>query len=130
MIAGVGLDVVELERVDRLLAGSAGSRFMARVLTAAERDRCRERAGRRLLEFVAGRFAAKEAVVKALGCGIGAAVGFLDIEVLPDASGRPECRLSPEAWARLGLEEERHHLHVAITHERSLAAATAIVERL
>jgi len=130
MIVGVGLDMVELERVDKLLAGSAGSRFAARVLTEGERERGRGMSGRRLTEFVSGRFAAKEAIVKALGCGIGSAVGFQDIEVLPDSSGRPRCRLSPEAWERLGLKEELHRVHVAITHERSMASATAIAERI
>lgn len=129
MIVGIGLDVVELGRMEKLLAGSAGSRFAARVLTDAELARYETLAGRRAAEFAAGRFAAKEAVVKALGCGIGAAVGFRDVEVLPDGAGRPICRLSPEAWERLGMIEANHRIHVAITHERSLAAATAMVER-
>ncbi|RUS46616.1 holo-ACP synthase [Cohnella sp. AR92] len=129
MIVGIGIDMVELERLDKLLAGSAGSRFLERVLTESERSRCRELSGRRAVEFVAGRYAAKEAIVKALGCGIGRLVGFADMEVLPDPSGRPCCRLSAEAWERLGLKEERHRLHVAITHERSMAAATAVFER-
>ncbi|CAM3674245.1 holo-ACP synthase [Cohnella lubricantis] len=129
MIVGIGLDVVELGRMEKLLAGPAGGRFAARVLTSGELARYEALAGRRAAEFAAGRFAAKEAVVKALGCGIGQAVGFRDIEVLPDAAGRPIGRLSADAWARLGMEESVHSIHVAITHERSLAAATAIVER-
>jgi len=130
MIVGVGLDVVELERIVRLLAGPAGEKFAARVLTAGELAQWQALSERRAAEFMAGRFAAKEAVVKALGCGIGAAVGFRDIEVLPNSAGRPACRLQARAWGRLGLEPERHLIHVAITHERSLAAATALVERL
>lgn len=129
MIVGIGLDLVDLGRIEKLLVGSAGDRFADRVLTEGERARYGTLAGRRAAEFLAGRFAAKEAVVKALGCGIGSAVGFLDIEVLPDGAGRPECRLSPEAWGRLGMNDSDYALHVAITHERSMAAATAIVER-
>lgn len=129
MIVGIGLDMVELERMEKLLSGPAGGRFAARVLTEAELARFRTLSGRRAAEFAAGRFAAKEAVVKALGCGIGAAVGFGDVEVLPGASGRPECRLSAAAWDRLGLDAAAHAIHVAITHERSMAAATAVVER-
>jgi len=129
MIVGIGLDVVETERLAKLLAGSAGERFVARVLSDRELALYRKLAARRALEFVAGRFAAKEAVVKALGCGIGAAVGFRDLEVLPDEFAKPGCRLAEAAWKRLGLAPDRHAIHVTITHERSLAAATAIVER-
>ncbi|MCC3374831.1 holo-ACP synthase [Cohnella sp. REN36] len=128
MIIGVGLDVVEMERMAKLLAGDSGRKFAERVLTAAELDHYAGMQPRRAVEFAAGRFAAKEAVVKAFGCGIGATVGFHDIELLPDASGRPLCRLSEEAWGRLGLHGAGHSIHVAITHERKLAAATAIVE--
>ncbi|MBN2982049.1 holo-ACP synthase [Cohnella algarum] len=128
MIVGIGLDLVELQRMEGILAGQAGERFVARVLTDAEQERYRALPQRRAVEFAAGRFAVKEAVVKALGCGIGAAVGFRDIEVLPDAGGKPVCSVSARAWERLGLAAGERIVHVAITHERSTAAATAIVE--
>lgn len=130
MIEGIGIDVVEMERMAKLLAGESGPRFAARVLTAAELERYGGMQPRRAVEFAAGRFAAKEAVVKALGCGIGSCVGFRDIEVLPDERGRPSCRMASEAWTRLGLQEAAYRLHVAITHERRLAAATATLERI
>lgn len=129
MIDGVGLDVVELERMERILK-NAGARFADKVLTEKERARWAELPARRRLEFIAGRFAAKEAVVKALGCGIGSAVGFRDVEILPDGAGRPVCALSDAAWLRLGLEGGRRRIHVAITHERKWAASTAVIERI
>lgn len=130
MIVGVGLDVVELERMERILKQSHGTRFVQRVLTERERDRWKELPVRRGLEYVAGRFAAKEAVAKAFGCGIGTAVGFQDIEIVASGDGRPECRLSAAGWQRLEKREDQHRIHVAITHERKLAAASAIVEQL
>ncbi|MFD2330613.1 holo-ACP synthase [Cohnella sp. GCM10020058] len=130
MIEGIGIDVVEMERMAKLLAGDTGGRFAARVLTPSELERYSQMQPRRAVEFAAGRFAAKEAVVKAIGCGIGSSVGFRDIEVLPDERGRPSCRLSPEAWSRLGMTEASYRMHVAITHERRLAAATATLERI
>lgn len=90
MIAGIGSDIVELDRIRRLLAGERGRRFSERVLTHAERE-IGERRESGFGEFVAGRFAAKEAVSKALGCGIGGQVGFRDIEIIPDERGRPVC---------------------------------------
>ncbi|XID90629.1 holo-ACP synthase [Paenibacillaceae bacterium WGS1546] len=129
MIVGIGLDVVELARMDSLLSGPAKARFIARVLTPGERAVWSALPGRRALEFAGGRFAAKEAVVKAIGCGIGAKVGFQDIEVLSDECGKPVCSLSEGALRRLGWEDRAYRLHVAITHERALAAATALIEK-
>ena len=129
MIIGIGHDLVEMNRMQRVLDGPTADRFAARILTPAEQKRGNARGGRRT-EYLAGRFAAKEAIVKALGCGIGGKVGFLDIEVLPDASGKPECRLSDQAWQRLGLSSEDVRLHISITHERSLASAYAIAEHI
>lgn len=128
MIVGIGLDVVELDRLARM-SQPIGVRFAAKVLTVQERERWASLPGPRALEFVAGRFAAKEAIVKALGCGIGATVGFHDIEIMPDVNGKPVCRLSESAWHRLGWRSDQYIIHVAITHERKIAAANAIVEQ-
>ncbi len=128
-IVGIGLDVVEMERIAGVLDGSAGERFVARVLTARENELLQGMPAKRRAQFVAGRFALKEAVVKALGCGIGSAVGFHDIESLPDELGKPVCKLSDSALARLGLAGRTLRVHVAITHERTIAAATAIIEK-
>jgi holo-[acyl-carrier protein] synthase len=132
MIVGVGIDMVELERVGRIMdkPHGGGLRFADKVLTAGERERWAALPSRRALEFLAGRFAAKEAVVKALGCGIGAVAGFRDIEILPDAMGKPVCLLSDKAWSSLGAAGADHCIHLAITHERTMAAATAVVERI
>ncbi|MFC0213423.1 holo-ACP synthase [Paenibacillus chartarius] len=128
MIIGVGIDMLEIERMRRILEGAAGERFLQRVLTAAELELAAERKGR-LAEFAAGRFAAKEAVVKALGCGIGAQVGFRDLEVLPGLHGKPGCRIEPAALDRLGLRDGEVTIHLSITHSQAMAAAYAIVER-
>jgi len=132
MIVGIGHDVVEIGRVARIMEGTAAERFRRRVLTDAECEAARARGNS--AEFVAGRFAAKEAVVKALGCGIGQAVGFRDIEIMPDAAGKPHCVLSADAWSRLASAGGRFAdgpvlLHVSISHERSIASAFAIAER-
>jgi holo-[acyl-carrier protein] synthase len=131
MIVGIGLDMVELQRIGRIIQQpSGGARFADRVLTGREKERWAALPSRRALEFLAGRFAAKEAVVKALGCGIGATAGFRDIEILPDAGGKPVCVLSDGAWQRLGAQGAQHRILVAITHERTMAAATAVVEQI
>lgn len=126
MIIGIGTDLVEISRVRRFLEGASGQRFLERVLTPGERELALERRGR-LAEFVAGRFAAKEAVVKALGTGIGGVTGFHDVEVLPREGGRPAAVLSEGAMERLGLKPGTV-IHLSITHTAELAAAYAVVE--
>ncbi|WP_028551787.1 holo-ACP synthase [Paenibacillus sp. UNC451MF] len=126
MIIGIGTDLLDIARVKSILESTAGERFMQRILTEAERELASQRKGR-LAEFVAGRFAAKEAVSKALGCGIGKQVSLQDMEVLPDALGKPGCRLSDEALQRLQLPNGAI-VHLSITHTESMAMAYAIVE--
>ncbi|KRE92370.1 4'-phosphopantetheinyl transferase [Paenibacillus sp. Soil766] len=128
MIIGVGTDLLEIARVRSMLEGSSGDRFMERILTPAERDLAQKRRGR-LAEFVSGRFAAKEAIVKAIGCGIGKQIGFQDVEVLPDALGKPICTVKEDALLRAGLSGS-HRIHISITHTESMAAAYAIVEQV
>jgi holo-[acyl-carrier protein] synthase len=124
VIVGLGLDLVEIGRVARLLDGppALAERFLARCFTAAERGYCearRDRAGR-----YAARFAAKEAAVKALGAPPG--VRWLDLEVAR-GDGAPGLRLSGEAAAaaaRLGVTR----VHLALTHDGGVAAATVVLE--
>lgn len=131
MIIGIGTDLTEIERVAKLLQRGDGvaARFVNRILTEEERKLMDARAARKH-EFLAGRFAAKEAVVKALGTGIGAVTGLHDIEVVADGNGRPVCRISSGAWERLGLDAERVRVHVSISHTDTFASAMAVVEQL
>ncbi len=121
--------MLEIQRVVKIAAGSSGTRFIRRILTGQELVLARSRGGK-AAEFIAGRFSAKEAVVKALGCGIGKTVGFQDIEILPDAQGKPVVSLSAEAWGRLLLTEHEYTIHLTITHSRELASAFVVVEQL
>lgn len=129
MIYGIGNDVLEIGRISTLLASRQGKGFLQRILTERELALAEGRKGK-AAEFAAGRFAAKEAVVKALGCGIGAKVGFQDIEILPDREGKPVVSLSEEAWNRMLLASGRHAIHLAITHSGDLASAFAVVEQV
>ncbi|QHT59770.1 holo-[acyl-carrier-protein] synthase [Paenibacillus lycopersici] len=130
MIIGIGHDLASLERIEKTLRGSAGARFQERILTERERAMASEYNGRRFVEFVGGRFAVKEAVAKAFGCGIGGTLGFLDIEVGREESGKPLCRLSADAWDRLGLLSSDTAIHVSISHDYALASAYVIAERI
>ncbi len=128
MIYGVGMDMLEINRMKKIIGSKAAKRFLERILTQAERDLADKRKGR-LSEFIAGRFAAKEAVVKALGSGIGQSVGFQDIEILPNELGKPCCTITAEALERVGFTMDTNlRIHLSITHSESMAAAYVIIE--
>ena len=121
MIIGMGTDIVELARLDTAMK-RGGEAFLRRVYTAAELDE-----GKGRLEYLGGRWAAKEAAAKALGCGIGAGCSFTDVEITDAPSGAPV--LTCRARAAKALEEKRGvRWHVSISHERAYAVATVIVE--
>jgi holo-[acyl-carrier protein] synthase len=114
----VGIDVIELDRVARLLSRHP-ERFLARVYTEAEIAFCRGR-----IPELAARFAAKEATMKALGTGI-RGVGWREIEVLPNRRGKPLLMLhgrAKERAARLGLGD----LDISLTTAREFAAAVVV----
>lgn len=126
MIFGIGNDMVEIERMHRMLQGRSGEKLQERILTSAEREL--PGSASRPAEFMAGRFAAKEAVSKAFGCGIGKILSFQDIRIIPGEHGKPLVFLTEEAWSKLGMQAENTLIHISITHERKLAAAFAVIE--
>ncbi len=117
-----GVDMVECER----LAGAIerhGERFLSRVFTEAERAYARDR--KRRIEHLAGRFAAKEAVLKVLGTGWSRGIAWTDVEVLNEPSGRPRIRLSgrcDELARSAGLGE----ILISISHIKTHAIASGI----
>ncbi len=115
MIAGIGLDVVELDRIAKLDVKS--SKFRLRILTLAELKIYESLTNHRQTEFLAGRFAAKEAYAKANGTGIGATCNFTDIAILPEESGKPV----------LYFNDSKVSGFVSITHTKTLAAAQVIL---
>lgn len=119
----VGIDAVELERVAAAWERH-GARFLDRVYTAAEQELAGR--GEGPLQFYAGRFAAKEAVLKVLGTGWAKGLAFRDVEVLRDAWGKPEVRLGGAAAARAAeLGFAPGSILVSITHTRRDAIAVA-----
>lgn len=128
MIIGIGTDMVEIPRVDRIMTSRMADKFLERVLTRAEQQEIMSR-GSRAVEYVAGRFAVKEAVAKALGCGIGRIVGFQDMSIEADPFGKPICKLSQSAWRRLEIKQKAQ-IHTTITHTNAHALAFVIIEAI
>lgn len=126
-IVGHGIDIVETERIRRLTL-EHGQRFLDRCFTPAEQSYCNRNEKRRF-EHLAGRFAAKEAILKVIGTGWSGGIAWTDIEILPSAAGQPLVTLTGETLAiaqRLGIT----HWFVSISHIETHATASAIGERL
>jgi holo-[acyl-carrier protein] synthase len=117
-MTSVGIDAIEIRRVAAVYRRH-GERFLGRVYTERERDRYRGR-----INELAARFAAKEAVSKALGTGM-IGVSWREIEVLPDPRGKPLVHLHGRARLRaeeLGLRE----FAISLTHTADLAIAFVV----
>lgn len=127
MLVGMGTDIVEVERISAGLE-RFGPRYAAKILSPAELALLAPGGGLPPAVRLAGRFAAKEAAVKALGTGFSAGIGLHDVEILADAGGRPLLSLAGRARMRLQQLGARS-LHVSISHERHYAVAVVILEK-
>ena len=124
MIAGSGIDVVEIVRIQRII-DRFGPRFLDRVYLAAEQAYCLRK--RNSAESFAARFAAKEAAAKALGTGISNGVNWLEIEVIREPSGRPTLRFHGRAAqiaSHLGVVRSA----LSLTHTAEIAVASVVLE--
>ena len=125
MILGTGFDLTALPRIQKQME-IREERFLARFLTDAERAALPDEPARRVA-YSAGRWAAKEAAVKALGTGFSSGIGFHDVEIITLEGGRPELRLhgkAKEVANVLGVTTT----HISISHERDMAGAMVILE--
>ncbi len=124
-IAGIGSDIVRIERIRQVLQRHP-ERFVARVLT--EEERCALTRQRDSAAFVAKRFAAKEAAAKALGVGIAEGVSFTDFNVAHTAAGQP--LLEVRGRARRLMDQARiERAHLSLSDESEYALAFVVLER-
>lgn len=122
-ILGIGFDIVETERIAQALE-KFGDKFLRRIYTPNEIEYCRSMKFPNL--HFAARFAAKEAISKAFGTGIGAAIGWKEMEIVKRTSGEPYVQLHG------GAEEHARKLHVcevwvSLSHTEKYGAANALV---
>ena len=124
MVLGTGIDIIEVDRI-RSSFEKFGERFVNRILRPAEIAYCLRH--RDPGPFLAARFAAKEAISKSFGTGIGAQLGWQDMEVGRKESGEPFVILH-DAGTRLLSERRARIVHLTLSHTRHYAAAMAILE--
>lgn len=124
MIAGLGVDIVEIERVQKLI-DRFGERFINRVLTAQEIQQFERR--NRSATFLSSRFAAKEAASKALGRGIADGLNFHSFEVSNDRYGKPQLQLHGVAF-ELGQQMKVSRTLLTLSDEKHYAVAMVVME--
>ena len=125
MILGVGIDIIEVARIASSYE-KFGDRFVNRILHANEIAYCLSH--KEPAPFIAVRFAAKEAISKAFGTGIGASLGWLDMEIRRKASGEPFVVLHGRG-KKLFKAHRAKNLLVSLSHTANYAAATAVLEK-
>jgi holo-[acyl-carrier protein] synthase len=121
-IVAHGIDLVDCPRIEQMIQRH-GERFIKRVFTAAEQAYARK--NKNEVEKLAGRFAAKEAILKLIGTGWRGKIAWTDIEIINNAAGQPEVTLGGEVKKiadKLGIE----HISVSITHTANFAIASAV----
>ena len=118
-IKGVGNDIIEIDRIEKSIE-RYGERFLNRIFTEKEIAYCKKRTMH--ARHFAGRFAAKESIAKALGCGIGKTLSWQDLEILNDLQGKPIATLNPNKAKY--FNDPR--LSISISHCKSYASAIAI----
>jgi holo-[acyl-carrier protein] synthase len=124
MVVGIGTDLIEITRIAKSI-DRFGERFLRRVFTPREIAYCQTK--KNAAESFAARFAAKEAGAKALGTGISHGIGWLELEVAREPSGKPRLELTGRAaeWAaKLGVGKTA----LSLTHNRDVALAVVVME--
>ncbi len=121
-IVAHGIDLVDFPRIEEMV-NRHGKRFLNKVFTATEQAYAK--ANKNGIEKLAGRFAAKEAILKLMGTGWRGKIAWTDIEIVNNPAGRPEVTLRGEV-EKLAEELGIKHISVSITHTANFAIASAV----
>ncbi|MGH7245063.1 MAG: holo-ACP synthase [Phycisphaerales bacterium] len=126
-IVGHGIDLASVDRIREMIVDH-GERFLERVFTAVERETASKHSGdTKRAEHLAGRFAAKEAALKALGTGWRDGIAWTDVEILNQPSGAPTLHLHGKA-GEIARSLQTKSMHVSISHAAGVATASVILE--
>lgn len=120
MITGIGTDIIEIRRVKEAIENHKET-FLNRLFTKQEQEYCQRQ--KNPFPCYAGRFSAKEAIVKALGCGFGKEISWKEIEILADENGKPHVHFSSNFNQRFRSPK----VLISISHCKEYASAVAII---
>ncbi|MDP4281781.1 MAG: holo-ACP synthase [Bacteroidota bacterium] len=124
MVFGLGIDIIEVDRIQRVMEKDIG--FRDKIFTPGEIAYCESKKNK--YQHYAARFSAKEAVMKAIGTGWRFGIRFADIEVYHDEYGKPLIRLEGKA-KELADSEEFTKITVSLSHIKEIATAVVVIEK-
>ena len=128
MILSTGLDLCDIRRIEKILGGKTAARFRARYFTPTENAHIAARRPHAQAAAYARRWAAKEAIAKALGTGFRAGLHMHQMEILNDANGKPQVKLTGRAAELLSsFQPPASSIHIAMTDEYPYAMAQIII---
>ncbi len=127
MILSTGLDICDIRRIEKILSGETAARFMQRYFTPAENGHIAARKDHARPAAYARRWAAKEAIAKALGTGFRGGLHMHQMEILNDANGKPNVKLHGRAAELLNRISPATAIHLAMTDEYPYAMAQVII---
>ena len=126
MIFGIGIDIIEVARIEKQISGESIS-FVKKVFTPKEIEYCEKKIKNKAQNYAA-RFAAKEAFFKAIGTGLRDGLSWKDIEIENDPQGKPDIVLTGKSkqWV---ADHQIRNIHISLSHLKELAVAIVIMEK-
>ena len=129
MIIGIGIDIVKIDRIAKLI-NNFGNKFEKKIFTNNEINIGNQKSSLNTkISYYAKRFAAKEALSKAIGLGIGRGIDFVDIEIINNENGKPEIKLTPKSkqFLQKYLNQNNFKIDLSMTDEKDIAQSIVII---
>jgi len=125
-VIGLGTDIVNINRIKKIYT-KYGNQFLDKILTESEKKIEKKKSRLKNIETIAKRFAAKEAISKAIGHGFSKGIHFKNIEIYNDKNGRPYANVNGKAKIILNKLSKKHNIFLSLSDDKPWAVATALI---
>jgi len=125
-VIGLGTDIVNINRIKKIYT-KYGNQFLDKILTESEKKIEKKKSRLKNIENIAKRFAAKEAISKAIGHGFSKGIHFKNIEIYNDKNGRPYANVNGKAKIILNKLSKKHNIFLSLSDDKPWAVATALI---
>ena len=125
-VIGLGTDIVNINRIKKIYT-KYGNNFLDKILTESEKKIEKKKSRLKNIETIAKRFAAKEAISKAIGHGFSKGIHFKNIEIYNDKNGRPYANVNGKAKIILNKISKKHNIFLSLSDDKPWAVATALI---
>ena len=125
-VIGLGTDIVNINRIKKIYS-KHGNQFLNKILTESEKKSEKELSRFKNISTIAKRFAAKEAISKAIGYGFSNGIHFKDIEIYNDESGKPYANLNGKAKSIVNKISKKYNIFLTLSDDKPWAVATALI---